>query len=107
MPPSGPLSSKDTGAVGEGWNCPTGMGENSEEKGRRRPPPRCSMRSFTLAEIISSAAFNSSSGPVIRQTCGPPGAFACSTEMFTWLPAFCRMSLMVAPPGPMSPPTRS
>ena len=28
---------------------------HSEEKGRRRPPPRCSMRSFTLAEIISCA----------------------------------------------------
>mmetsp|Transcript_24713 Transcript_24713/g.53930 ORF Transcript_24713/g.53930 Transcript_24713/m.53930 type:complete len:244 (+) Transcript_24713:321-1052(+) len=27
--------------------------------------------------------------------------------MCTWLPAFCRKSLMVAPPGPMRPPTSS
>mmetsp|Transcript_20959 Transcript_20959/g.54914 ORF Transcript_20959/g.54914 Transcript_20959/m.54914 type:complete len:325 (+) Transcript_20959:694-1668(+) len=56
---------------------------------------------------ISKAASCSGSGPLILATCGPPGVAAGSTEMWTWLPAFVLSSLMVAPPGPMRPPTSS
>mmetsp|Transcript_770 Transcript_770/g.2491 ORF Transcript_770/g.2491 Transcript_770/m.2491 type:complete len:263 (-) Transcript_770:326-1114(-) len=45
--------------------------------------------------------------PTIRTLCGPPGAAGGRTEMYTAPPALARISLMVAPPGPMRGPTSS
>lgn len=54
-----------------------------------------------------SAAGSNCSGPLIRAICGPPGVAAGKTDMCTCGPAFARRSLIVEPPGPMSPPTKS
>lgn len=64
-----------------------------------------SSSSFVMTK--ASACCSLSSVPVIRQTCGPPGALAGNTEMWQPVPALVRRSLIVAPPGPMRPPTSS
>mmetsp|Transcript_79992 Transcript_79992/g.259259 ORF Transcript_79992/g.259259 Transcript_79992/m.259259 type:complete len:292 (-) Transcript_79992:369-1244(-) len=63
--------------------------------------------SSSLFVIISSACVNMGSGPEIRAIWGPPGEAAGNTEMCTCVPAFALKSLMVEPPGPIRPPTRS
>lgn len=68
---------------------------------------RESMMPCSLFFTICSAWSMAGGAPEIRQVCGPPGALAGSTAIWQPAPACLRSSLIVAPPGPIMPPTMS
>jgi len=80
-----------------GMPCCCGIG------GGRRP----FMTSCNLCFTSISAWSMAGGAPEMRHVCGPPGKLAGSTAIWQLTPACFLNSLIVAPPGPIMPPTRS